>query len=167
MAASRFPRGCKAQLEQLIQEAHVTAHYSDERSTGNPIEMAFKGTLHPEQQIAADQMLEYEDGIMSAPTGFGKTVIGALPYCRHWSSNARHRSQDRAHNPMEIPARAICRHYGQQGARPNPKKDESAKKQPPLIGQIGGGKTAVKWPHRRRFISIAVWQRPPNRRANS
>ena len=39
--------------------------------------MAFKGTLHPEQQIAADQMLEYEDGIMSAPTGFGKTVIGA------------------------------------------------------------------------------------------
>ncbi|WP_438286660.1 hypothetical protein, partial [Collinsella aerofaciens] len=72
-----IPRGCKAQLEQLIQEAHVTAHYSDERSTGNPIEMAFKGTLHPEQQIAADQMLEYEDGIMSAPTGFGKTVIGA------------------------------------------------------------------------------------------
>ncbi len=44
-----IPRGCKAQLDQLLQEAHVTAHYSDERSTGNPIEMAFKGTLHPEQ----------------------------------------------------------------------------------------------------------------------
>lgn len=46
-----IPRGCKAQLEQLIQETHVTAHYSDERSTGNPIEMAFKGTLHPEQTL--------------------------------------------------------------------------------------------------------------------
>ena len=72
-----IPRGCKTQLEQLVQEAGVTAHYSDERKSGNPIVMAFKGALRPEQQIAADQMLIYEDGIMSAPTGFGKTVVGA------------------------------------------------------------------------------------------
>jgi len=72
-----IPRGCKAQLEWLFQEAGVAAHYSDKRKSGNPIVMAFKGTLRPEQQIAAEQMLGYEDGIMSAPTGFGKTVIGA------------------------------------------------------------------------------------------
>ena len=73
-----IPRGCKTQLEQLVQETGVTAHYSDERKSGNPIVMAFKGVLRPEQQIAADQMLIYEDGIMSAPTGFGKTVIGQI-----------------------------------------------------------------------------------------
>ena len=72
-----IPRGCKTQLERLVQETGVTAHYSDERKSGNPIVMAFKGVLRPEQQIAADQMLIYEDGIMSAPTGFGKTVVGA------------------------------------------------------------------------------------------
>lgn len=72
-----IPRGCKAQLEWLFQEAGVAAHYSDKRKSGNPIVMAFKGTLRPEQQIAAEQMLGHEDGIMSAPTGFGKTVIGA------------------------------------------------------------------------------------------
>lgn len=147
-----IPRGCKAQLEQLIQEAHVTAHYSDERSTGNPIEMAFKGTLHPEQQIAADQMLEYEDGIMSAPTGFGKTVIGAyliaaigLPtlvivpktaLITQWKSQLE-RFVDITDNrePVRTP------------------KGRISKKQPPLIGQIGGGKTAVSG-----LIDVASFQ---------
>lgn len=137
-----IPRGCKAQLEQLIQEAHVTAHYSDERSTGNPIEMAFKGTLHPEQQIAAEQLLGYEDGIMSAPTGFGKTVIGAyliaaiglptLVIVPKTALIAQWRSQleqflDITDNrePVRTP------------------KGRISKRQPPVIGQIGGGKTAV------------------------
>lgn len=147
-----IPRGCKAQLEQLIQEAHVTAHYSDERSTGNPIEMAFKGTLHPEQQIAADQMLEYEDGIMSAPTGFGKTVIGAyliaavgLPalvivpktaLIAQWKSQLE-RFIDITDNrePVRTP------------------KGRISKRQPPIIGQIGGGKTAVSG-----LIDVASFQ---------
>lgn len=147
-----IPRGCKAQLEQLIQEAHVTAHYSDERSTGNPIEMAFKGTLHPEQQIAADQMLEYEDGIMSAPTGFGKTVIGAyliaavgLPalvivpktaLIAQWKSQLeRFLDITDTREPVRTP------------------KGRISKKQPPLIGQIGGGKTAVSG-----LIDVASFQ---------
>lgn len=147
-----IPRGCKAQLEQLIQEAHVTAHYSDERSTGNPIEMAFKGVLHPEQQIAADQMLEYEDGIMSAPTGFGKTVIGAyliaavgLPalvivpktaLITQWKSQLeRFLDITDTREPVRTP------------------KGRISKKQPPLIGQIGGGKTAVSG-----LIDVASFQ---------
>lgn len=147
-----IPRGCKAQLEQLIQEAHVTAHYSDERSTGNPIEMAFKGTLHPEQQIAADQMLEYEDGIMSAPTGFGKTVIGAyliaavgLPalvivpktaLIAQWKSQLeRFLDITDTREPVRTP------------------KGRISIKQPPLIGQIGGGKTAVSG-----LIDVASFQ---------
>lgn len=147
-----IPRGCKAQLEQLIQEARVTADYSDERSTGNPIEMAFKGTLHPEQQIAADQMLEYEDGIMSAPTGFGKTVIGAyliaavgLPalvivpktaLITQWKSQLeRFLDITDTREPVRTP------------------KGRISKKQPPLIGQIGGGKTAVSG-----LIDVASFQ---------
>lgn len=147
-----IPRGCKTQLERLVQETGVTAHYSDERKSGNPIVMAFKGVLRPEQQIAADQMLIYEDGIMSAPTGFGKTVVGAyliasigLPtlvivpktaLITQWKSQLE-RFIDITDNrePVRTP------------------KGRISKRQPPLIGQIGGGKTTIS-----RLIDIASFQ---------
>lgn len=137
-----IPRGCKVQLERLLQEAGVSAHYSDKRKSSNPIVMAFKGTLRPEQLIVAEQMLGYEDGIMSAPTGFGKTVIGAyliasigLPalvivpktaLITQWKSQLE-RFIDITDNrePVRTP------------------KGRISKRQPPLIGQIGGGKKAV------------------------
>lgn len=147
-----IPRGCKTQLERLLQETGVSAHYSDKRKSGNPIVMAFKGILRPEQQIAAEQMLGYEDGIMSAPTGFGKTVIGAyliatigLPtlvivpktaLIAQWKSQLE-RFLDITDNrePVRTP------------------KGRISKRQPPLIGQIGGGKTAIS-----HLIDIASFQ---------
>ena len=137
-----IPRGCKTQLEQLIQEIGATAHYSDGRKSDNQIVMTFKGTLRPEQQIAAEQLLGYEDGIMSAPTGFGKTVIGAyliasiglpaLVIVPKTALIAQWRSQleqflDITDNrePVRTP------------------KGRISKRQPPVIGQIGGGKNAV------------------------
>lgn len=147
-----IPRGCKAQLERLLQEAGASAHYSDKRVSGNPIGMAFKGMLRPEQQIAAEQMLGHEDGIMSAPTGFGKTIIGAyliasigLPtlvivpktaLIAQWKSQLE-RFLDITDNrePVRTP------------------KGRISKRQPPLIGQIGGGKTAIS-----HLIDIASFQ---------
>lgn len=147
-----IPRGCKTKLEQLLQETGVTAHYLDERQSDNQIVMTFKGALRPEQQIAADQMLSYEDGIMSAPTGFGKTVIGAyliaavgLPalvivpktaLIAQWKSQLeRFLDITDTREPVRTP------------------KGRISKKQPPLIGQIGGGKTAVSG-----LIDVASFQ---------
>ncbi len=147
-----IPRGCKTQLEQLVQETGVTAHYSDERKLGNPIVMAFKGVLRPEQQIAADQMLIYEDGIMSAPTGFGKTVVGAYLIASIGLPTL-----------VIVPKTALITQWKSQLERfiditdtrepVRTPKGRISKKQPPLIGQIGGGKTAVSG-----LIDVASFQ---------
>ena len=39
--------------------------------------MKFHGQLRPEQQTAANAILAHDDGILCAPTAFGKTVIAA------------------------------------------------------------------------------------------
>ena len=74
-----LPRGCESKLVALLDYYGISYHITDARHTGAPIDVAFKGTLRPLQQTAVDALLEHECGILSAPTGFGKTVIGA--YC--------------------------------------------------------------------------------------
>lgn len=73
-----LPRGCKQRLFDLLDEVGVRYSYRDERYAGRNISAQFSGILRPEQEHAANQLLKHDNGILSAPTGFGKTVIGAF-----------------------------------------------------------------------------------------
>lgn len=72
-----LPRGCKEPLNALLSATGTTVTYKDERNTGKPIQATFTGQLNQQQAIAAKAMLDHDDGILIAPTGFGKTVIAA------------------------------------------------------------------------------------------
>lgn len=72
-----LPRGCKERLEELLKISDVKYSYIDKRQGGNKIDVSFNGVLYPEQQNAANDMLQFENGILGAATGFGKTVLGA------------------------------------------------------------------------------------------
>lgn len=72
-----LPRGCEEQLLNLLGKAGTEATVIDERPSHPPIDVSFIGTLREKQQTAADALLAHELGVLSAPTGFGKTVIGA------------------------------------------------------------------------------------------
>lgn len=69
-----IPRGCKDSLTELVAS---TIHYEDKRNSGNHINLHFNGKLRDEQQLAADEILKYENGILSATTAFGKTVVAS------------------------------------------------------------------------------------------
>lgn len=72
-----IPRGCLEELMLLLKELKIKVEMRDERSLGTPIDLTFHGTLYPEQQLAADQLIQEDIGVLSASTAFGKTVIGA------------------------------------------------------------------------------------------
>jgi superfamily II DNA or RNA helicase len=72
-----LPRGCLEELKQLLRGLKIRTTLQDERINGISIALTFRGVLRPEQQLAADQLIKNDLGVLSASTAFGKTVIGA------------------------------------------------------------------------------------------
>ena len=64
-------------MQQLLTDLNITPVVRDERCHGQPLSVAFQGTLRPEQKAAADSMLKHETGVLAATTAFGKTVVAA------------------------------------------------------------------------------------------
>lgn len=72
-----LPRGCMAELEELLVSHKVSLTLEDKRTPGVPLTAAFTGTLEPAQQKAAHDLMQHDVGVLVAPPGSGKTVIGA------------------------------------------------------------------------------------------
>ncbi|MDR3576078.1 MAG: DEAD/DEAH box helicase family protein [Anaerolineaceae bacterium] len=72
-----LPRGCLEELLLVLENLKIKTELIDERTTGDPVSLEFQGILRPEQQDAADQLIKNDNGVLSASTAFGKTVIGA------------------------------------------------------------------------------------------
>nr|WP_277445192.1 DEAD/DEAH box helicase family protein [Pelotomaculum isophthalicicum] len=72
-----LPRGLEDEVCELLEDNGVRIQFNDETNRGRKIDVEFKGELRGEQQQAADALLMHNNGILSATTAFGKTVIGA------------------------------------------------------------------------------------------
>ena len=71
-----LPRGCLPELTELLRGYGVVLDVKDERTSGEPLKIAFNGTLTPVQRRAATALLAHDIGVFVAPPGVGKTVIG-------------------------------------------------------------------------------------------
>jgi superfamily II DNA or RNA helicase len=72
-----LPRGSLDEVLAFFKSHGIEVALDDQRFPGHPIEVKFHGQLRPEQTAAADAILAQDDGILCAPTAFGKTVIAA------------------------------------------------------------------------------------------
>ena len=72
-----LPRGNLGQIEKLLKDCNTPYEINDEREDGIAIEVDFTAELYAEQKAALQAMLESDIGILSAGTGFGKTVTAA------------------------------------------------------------------------------------------
>jgi superfamily II DNA or RNA helicase len=71
----KIPRGLLEKLTNACDEAGVSYAIDDQRERGTPIRCSFTGSLRDKQDIAAEIMLSFDTGILSAATAFGKTVV--------------------------------------------------------------------------------------------
>ena len=72
-----LPRGALEEVVDLFKKNGVKSEIQDERNPGQRIEVYFASELRPEQQDAVRQTEKFDDGILCAPTAFGKTVVAA------------------------------------------------------------------------------------------
>jgi len=72
-----LPRGCEDDINSLLKSKNITLIHEDESNPGKTINVEFKGVLRDEQQSALDALSAHDNGVLSAATAFGKTVIGA------------------------------------------------------------------------------------------
>ena len=145
-----LPRGCANALCDLAGAASSKIVWSDERYSGRPIDVDFCGTLREEQQSAFDALMEHEEGVLSATTAFGKTVISAaLIGARKTNTlilvhrtQLMHQWKERLSEFLQI-----------REVLPELPKRRGRQKRRDIIGIFGGGKDT-----RSGIIDIALFQ---------
>ncbi len=147
-----LPRGCEQKLASLASEHGCTCLFDDRRNQGEPLKAEFKGELRERQRKAADALLRHENGVLSAPTGFGKTVIGAYLI-----------GKLKMRTLVIVPKTSLVDQWKARLAqflvieddRPPllTKSGKPSKRKRPVIGQIGGGKNSPSG-----IVDIATFQ---------
>ncbi len=130
-----LPRGCLDELIELLGELGIDLDLRDERPLGIDIETNFQGELTPQQKAAASELVPYDMGVLVAPPGSGKTVIGAYMIAA------------RAINTLVLVHRRPLLEQWQH------RLQEFLDVEPSLIGQIGGPKDRSTG-----YIDIATMQ---------
>jgi superfamily II DNA or RNA helicase len=77
-----LPRGCLEPALALLRTNGIRCDLQDERTAGEPLSIAFAGSLRRDQQGAITAMLAHDAGVLCAPTAFGKTVVAAAIIAR-------------------------------------------------------------------------------------
>lgn len=72
-----LPRGCLPEVKDFFSTHAVSVQIEDERFSGSSIDVCFQAKLQPLQEQAAQAVLQRDEGVLSATTGFGKTVVAA------------------------------------------------------------------------------------------
>lgn len=71
----KIPRGLLENVTDECRKSGIAYDISDQREKGRPIRVAFQGELRVQQELAAQRLLTFDSGILSAATAFGKTVV--------------------------------------------------------------------------------------------
>ncbi len=145
-----LPRGLENDANAFFESNGATAHYIDKTTAGRKIDVRFNGALRGEQVQAAGALLAHDNGILSATTAFGKTVVGAYLIARRKVNTLIlvHRT-----NLLSQWIARLNEFLAISEEPPIELTPKGRKKKKSVIGQIGGGKNNLSG-----IIDIAVMQ---------
>ena len=72
-----LPRGCLDSLLDVLKRLRIEPRIEDQRNEGEALDVNFNGTLRPDQERAAADLIAHDIGVLAATTAFGKTVLAA------------------------------------------------------------------------------------------
>ncbi len=81
-----LPRGILEPCLQILEDSGAEVCLQDQREKGTRCVWTFGAELRPEQQRAVREMEQHDIGILCAPPGSGKTVMGCALIARHKTS---------------------------------------------------------------------------------
>ena len=81
-----LPRGAMDAAVAVLESAGANVTIQDARSDGKRARWTFHGELRPEQEAAVQEMAKHDYGVLCAPPGAGKTVMGCALIARHRTS---------------------------------------------------------------------------------
>ena len=145
-----LPRCCEPDLTELLDTAGASYEIEDKTFSGNEIQATFKGELRPEQIPAAEALLGHNNGVLSATTAFGKTVIAAYLI-----------GQRKVNTLVLVHTQALLNQWKKALSEfleineilPELPKKRGRKKERSVIGQLGGSKNNLSG-----FVDIAIMQ---------
>ena len=143
-------RGCEEALCSLLHGAGATYTVQDESCPGRPLHIAFTGTLRPDQQPAASALLAHHNGVLSATTAFGKTVIAAWLIAQRKANTLILVHTQTLLNQWQA---ALTQFLCIDESLPPQPKQHGRRRKLSLIGQIGGGKNTAAG-----YVDIAMLQ---------
>jgi superfamily II DNA or RNA helicase len=71
-----LPRGLRHTIASIVEQAGSRLSVTDARNPGREIDVAFTAELTTKQSTAVGALLAHDDGLLVAPPGSGKTVMG-------------------------------------------------------------------------------------------
>lgn len=139
-----LPRGVETDLVNKLNSAIVKYTIINERNEGRSIKIDFKGELTDHQSEALAKLSENTDGVLSATTGFGKTVIGAKSI-----------SEKKCSTLILVHTKELAAQWKERLGQflEIDEAIEKRRKNSSKIGQLGGGKNTING-----IIDIAIMQ---------
>ena len=146
----RIPRGLLETLTASCEDASIPYEISDQREKGRPIRVSFNGDLRLQQDLAAQSLLSHDNGVLSAATAFGKTVV-----CSYLIAQRKVNTLILVHSSALLQQwqKSLSEFLPFEDELPEPPKTRGRKRKLSHIGQLGATKNTLN-----HIVDIAIMQ---------